>query len=221
MATRALAAKRDGLKWGFFALMLICVAIVIYADERFLIDPADPHWKHIEPVKYLLLPHGLFGVVALIAGAFQFSDRIRRSHLDVHRWMGRLYLAAVSIAAPIAIYLGTGPLEPRTIRIEQIFQGGLWWLCAAIGFVCILNRQLALHKAWMMRSYAFTLIFILSRVPDIAVKSYSDQGLGDMLWGLIVAALFAPDLVATLRLLARARRPAQARDPKAATGQAV
>ena len=102
--------------------------------------------------------------------------------------------------------MGTSAVEPRSIRVEQIFQGGLWWRCAAIAYVCIRNRQVALHKAWMTRSYAFTLIFILSRVPDIVVKQYTDQALSDMLWGLVVFALFAPELVTTARELARSRR---------------
>ena len=205
MATQSGTDGGDRLKWGFFALMLLCVGLVIYADEGFLIDPADPHWAHIAPIKWLLLPHGLFGITALVAGGFQFSERIRRDRLQLHRWLGRVYLVAVSIAAPLAVMMGTGPVEPASIRVEQIFQGGLWWLCAAIAYACIRNRQVALHKAWMMRSYAFTLIFVLSRVPDIVVKHYSDQALSDMLWGLVVLALFAPDLTSTARELARLR----------------
>jgi hypothetical protein len=218
MATRTLAARRDPLKWGFFAVMLICVAIVLFVDERFLIDPAHPRWAHFEPIKWLLLPHGLFGLVALVAGAAQFSDRIRRDHLQAHRWIGRLYLVAVSISAPIALYIGTGPTQPATIHVEQIFQAGLWWLCAAIGFVCILNGQVARHKAWMMRSYAFTLIFILSRVPDAVVKSYTDQALADLLWGLVVLALLAPEVILTARELSRKWRSAPLRRAEAVDG---
>ncbi|MDB5672468.1 MAG: hypothetical protein JWO25_3427 [Alphaproteobacteria bacterium] len=211
MATRGFADGRDHLKWGVFALVAACALAVAYVDERFLIRASDPHWRHIEPVKWLLLPHGLFGLTALVAGAVQFSDRIRRAYLPVHRWVGRLYLLSVSIAAPLAFYIGTGPIEPASIRVEQAFQSGLWWLSAAIGFACIRNRQIAAHKAWMMRSYAFTLIFVVSRVPDLVFASYSDQMLSDLLWGLVVLALFVPELGTTMRELARLRgrrRPA-------------
>jgi hypothetical protein len=195
---------RDPAKWGFFALMGLATLLVLWVDDRFWFDARDPHWKHISAVKWWLVPHGLFGVTALLTGAAQFSDTLRRARPKLHRWLGRTYLAAVSIAAPIGLLVGTGPTEPVTIHIEQWFQAGLWWLCAAIAFVCILNRQIQLHRAWMMRSYGFTLVFVTSRVPDAFLKSYSDQFLADMLWGLVALALFAPDVILTVRELARA-----------------
>jgi uncharacterized membrane protein len=208
------AAVADRVKWSFFALMGLCVLLVLWADERFLIDPADPHWKHIAPVKWLLLVHGLGGLTALTAGALQMSSRIRRSRTALHRLLGKVYLTAVSVSAPVAIYMGTSRLEPATIRIEQIFQGGLWWLSAMIAWACIRSGQMPLHKSWMMRSYAFTLIFVTSRVPDAFVKSYSDQALSDMLWGLVVVGVLAPELILTSQTLWRIRS-ARARHARA------
>ena len=72
---------------------------------------------------------------------------------------------------------------------------------------------MALHKAWMMRSYAFTLIFVLSRVPDAFISSYSDQLLSDMLWSLVVVALIAPETILTNQTLLRIRS-AKARHAK-------
>ena len=37
-------------------------AVVVWFDERFWINPADPHWKHVAPVKWLLALHGLAGL---------------------------------------------------------------------------------------------------------------------------------------------------------------
>jgi hypothetical protein len=129
--------------------------------------------------------------------------------------MGKVYLGAVTVSAPIATYIGTGPLEPASIHVEQYFQGGLWLACALIGWACILSGQMAMHKAWMMRSYGFTLIFVLSRVPDAFIKSYSDQFLSDMLWGLVIVALIAPELILTAQTLLRIRN-AKARHAAAA-----
>jgi len=204
-STRASSTASDRLKWAFFGIMALAVLIVLWTDERFWLNPADPHWKRIDPVKYLLMVHGLGGVTALVAGATQFSSRIRRTRIALHRTMGRIYLGAVTISAPIATYIGTGPLEPATIHVEQYFQGGLWLACALIGWACIRNGQMAIHKAWMMRSYGFTLIFVLSRVPDAFIKSYSDQFLADMLWSLVILALIAPELILTAQTLLRIR----------------
>jgi len=199
------ASTADYVKWSFFALMGLCVLLVLWTDERFWLDPANPHWKHVAPVKYLLMVHGLGGATALTAGAFQMSSRIRRLRPAFHRALGKVYIGAVSVSAPVAIYMGTSSLEPVTIHVEQVFQGGFWLLSAWIAYACIRSGQIALHKPWMMRSYAFTLIFITSRVPDAFIQSYSDQFLSDMLWGLVAIGLVAPELILTTQTLWRIR----------------
>jgi len=212
--SRTAFTMADRVKWSFFALMGACVLLVLWVDERFWINPADPHWKHVAPVRYLLMLHGLAGATALTAGAVQMSSRIRRSQPAFHRMLGKIYIGAVSVSAPVAVYMGTSTLEPVTIRFEQIFQGGFWLLSAWIAFACIRSGQMQLHKTWMMRSYAFTLIFITSRVPDAFVKSYSDQFLSDMLWGLVAIGLVAPELILTAQTLWRIR-VAKARSARA------
>lgn len=215
-STRGSAAAQ--VKYAFFGLMGVFVLMVLWTDERFWLDPSHPHWKHVAPVKGLLALHGLAGVTALTVGALQMSSRIRRLRPEVHRLLGKIYIGAVSISAPVAIYMGTSSLEPPSIRVEQVFQGGFWWLSALIAWACIRSGQMPLHKAWMMRSYAFTLIFITSRVPDAFVSSYSDQALSDMLWGLVAVGLVAPELILTSQALWRVRS-ARARQARVAQEQ--
>lgn len=207
-------ATADHLKHGFFILIGLCVLLVLWTDERFWINPADPHWKHIAPVKWLLAVHGLGGLTALTAGALQMSSRIRNTRTALHRTLGKVYITAVCISAPIAIYMGTSTLEPVGIRFEQIFQGGLWAGSALIAWACIRSGQMQLHKAWMMRSYAFTLIFVTSRVPDAFITHYSDQFLSDMLWSLVVVGAIAPEIILTAQSLWRIRS-AKARHARA------
>lgn len=210
----------DHIKYAFFAVIGLCVLLVLWTDERFWINPSDPHWKHVAQVKWLLVFHGLGGATALSTGAFQMSSRIRRLRPRLHHALGRTYLVAVCVSAPVAIYMGTSSLEPASIHVEQIFQGGLWLLSALVAWACILNGQMALHKAWMMRSYAFTLIFVVSRVPDAFISSYSDQFLSDMLWSLVVAGLIAPEAILTGHTLLRIRA-AKARSVKPSSSSAT
>jgi len=185
--------------------MGLCVLLVLWVDERFWFNPADPHLHRIAAYKGLLLLHGLGGTTALLTGASQFSSRIRRTRTALHRTLGKVYIGAVCFSAPIAFYIGTGPLEPSTIHVEQMFQAGLWCACALVAWASIRSGQVAIHKAWMMRSYGFTLIFVLSRVPDAFISSYSDQFLSDMLWGLVIVALIAPETILTAQTLLRIR----------------
>jgi hypothetical protein len=206
MVGSAVRAERDYAKWAFFSLMAAFTLLVIYVDERFLVIPSDPEWRHITRFKWWLLPHGLAGATALLTGPMQFSDALRKSRPQLHRLAGRLHVGAIClVAAPLAFYIGV-VYEPKVIHLQQAFQAGLWWLTTAVAFISILNRQVERHKAWVARSYCFCLIFILSRVPDAFVHLTNAQ-LADELWSLTVAALVAPDLALTARDLLRRRKP--------------
>ena len=218
MATsaRAPSSTSDRIKWIFFGIMALFVLLVLWVDERFWFNgAADPHLQRIAAYKGLLLLHGLGGATALTAGGLQMSSRIRRTRIALHRTLGKVYLGAVCFSAPIALYIGTSPLEPVTIHVEQVFQAGFWALSALIAWACIRSGQMPLHKAWMMRSYGFTLIFILARVPDAFMNTEDPQFLSDMLWSLVIAALIAPELILTTQTLLRIRS-AKARHAAAA-----
>jgi len=208
MATSARSsAPTDLLKYSFFAILGLCILLVLWVDERFWFHAAtDPHLQRIAAYKTLLILHGLGGATALTCGTLQMSSRIRRLKPALHRTLGKVYLGAVCFSAPIALYVGTGPLEPVTIHVEQVFQAGFWALSALIAWACIRSNQMPLHKAWMMRSYGLTLIFIFARIPDAFMDTEADpQFLSDMLWSLVIVALIAPETILTAQTLWRIR----------------
>ncbi len=42
----------------------------------------------------------------------------------------------------------------------------VWFLCTLAAFLTARNRQLTAHRQWMIRSYVFTLNFLITRVPN-------------------------------------------------------
>jgi uncharacterized membrane protein len=202
--TRQPALMNDWLKFSFFGLVGLSFLAVLWVDDRFWFDPSDPHARRVVAFRSLLMLHGLTGLTALTVGALQMSSRIRTLKPALHRALGNVYIVAVCLSAPIAIYIGISALEPVSIHVEQVFQGGLWLGCALVAWVCARTRQMAMHRDWMIRSYGFTLVFVLSRIPDVFISHYSDQFLSDMLWGLIICALIAPEAITTASAIRRA-----------------
>jgi uncharacterized membrane protein len=189
------------LKWVLFAFMAVATIIAVYGSEGFLFNANDPEWKHIAPFRWLLLVHALAGVTALLAGPLQFSTRLRTARPAFHRMLGRVYVGAVAIAAPLAVYIGV-TFEKPPLSYEQWAQGGIWFLATLIAFVAIRKRQVPLHRQWMMRSYAFTFIFVSSRVPfAFPAVNLNNGQLTTLLWYLIVVALVVPDLPAVYNVL--------------------
>src|SRR3984957_14675529 len=73
----------------------------------------------------LLIPHTLAGILALLIGPINFSSRIRRRHLQLHRVLGPIYVLSVSVGAASGGALATGsPGLPGTSM-----QAAAWIVC--------------------------------------------------------------------------------------------
>jgi uncharacterized membrane protein len=167
-------ASSGGLqpKHFLFVVLGLLTLFVIYNNERFIIDHSDPLWTYYLPVRWLLVPHGITGALALCLGASQFSTRLRQRHARLHRILGRCYVTAVALSAPVGIYI-TIMRNELPLRVAVITQATLWFLTTAVAFYCIRHRNFQQHRQWMIRSYAITLIFVTDRVLD-AIPGLAD-----------------------------------------------
>ena len=201
------APTRINAKWALFAVMALLTLGVMWTDERFLVDSADEEWAHIAPFKWWLLLHGLAGFAALFIGPLQFSERLRRTHTKLHRVLGRIYIGAICIAAPMAIYIGDHWEENIHSAIEGWAQAGGWMLCAVLAFVFAMKRNIPRHRQWVARSYGFTFVFIMARAPHIVSWHWkTNEDFVTYRWFLVFAALIVPDLILQWDDLTRQRK---------------
>ena len=122
--------------------------------------------------RHLLIPHTLCGLIALLSGPIQFSARLRRRYLGVHRVLGRTYVVSVFIGAATGVALATGrPGFPGTSM-----QAAAWIVCTTAAFLTARNRQIIQHRQWMVRSYAVTFTFVSSRVLNLWPRYWSHLG---------------------------------------------
>jgi uncharacterized membrane protein len=186
----------------FFAAFGLLTLFVFYLYETPFLDSKSPVWQHVEPVKWMLLPHAVAGAVALLLAPFQFSARLRRRSMRLHRVLGRLYVAGTAVSAPLAI--------PVAI------QSCGWLLTTALALYAVRRGDIRQHQEWMIRSYPFAMVFVLARavlaVP--AVRELGEVGFVSVVWSLIAAACFVPSLVIGWRALLK-RAPAPAVRPAA------
>ena len=154
--------------WGLFKRSMfvtlgLMFLFVLWRNERFILDHSHPDWAYYSPVRWWLLPHALGGLIALVAGPFQFSSRLRQRHLQIHRITGRAYLIGVAIAVPFSVYLS---LTHSTLafRFFLLTLAAAWFLTTAVAFAAVRNRNIQIHREWMVRSYAITSTFVTTRV---------------------------------------------------------
>jgi len=152
------------LLFGFVGLMYI---YVLYHNESFLVRPADPEWAHIATFKWWLLPHALAGCCALLLGPMQFSDRLRRRFLGLHRIIGRFYVAGVFVLAPLGTYIQYFEERmggSREFSVAAGVDAALLMITTGIAFAFIRKGKIQQHRQWMTRSFAVALVFLEVRV---------------------------------------------------------
>jgi len=117
--------------WIVFGLM---TALVILTRDRTLLDPHSFLRQRYAPIPLLMFLHGIPGAIALFIAPFQFSSRLRQSHIGMHRFMGRLYIFCVAVAAsisiPVAVILG-----PSVLVMAVTTQAIGWIVTTATPFI--------------------------------------------------------------------------------------
>jgi len=188
----------------FFAVFGLMTLFVFYLYETPFLDSKSPVWQHVEPVKWLLLPHAVAGTVALLLAPFQFSARLRRRWMRAHRVMGRLYVAGAAISAPLAVPVAI-ILGPPSLVMAAVIQSCGWLLTTAVAVYAVRAGDIRQHQEWMIRSYPFAMVFVVARallaVP--AVRALGEPGFVSVVWSCIAAACFIPSLVISWRALSR------------------
>jgi len=158
----------------WISLGLTSLFVFITSEALLVTDYPMYHAYRLQVIadRLLLIPHTLGGVIALLAGAMQFSSRLRERHLKFHRILGRVYVISVFIGALTGVALAAGrPGLPGTSM-----QAAAWIVCTTAAFITARNRQIAQHRQWMVRSYAVTFTFVTSRVLNLWPLYWSHLG---------------------------------------------
>ena len=181
----------------WISLGLITLFVFITSEVMLVTDYPMYHAYRLQVIadRHLLIPHTLAGTFALLAGPLQFSTRFRQRHLQIHRVLGRLYALSVFAGSFTGIALAWGrPGLPGTSM-----QAAAWMVCTTAAVIAARNRQVAVHRQWMARSYAVTFTFVSSRILNLVPAYWSH--LGDVLSAVgVIAFTLASILIVDLGL---------------------
>ena len=162
-------------------LVLLAVIFIAYAVPPYLsLDPAQARIQPMPPhASYypLLVTHIFLGSIALLAACLQVWPWLRRSHLAVHRWSGRVYVAVALIASVCVMIISPMGLYGANQRVANTMLALLWFGTTLAGYRAIRHRRFADHRQWMLRSFALAFSIVAFRV-----------------WMLIAFAVFVPEI---------------------------
>ncbi len=109
--------------------------------------------------------HVFASVAALALGPWQFSERIRRAVPQLHRWMGRVYLAVgVGIGGLSGLYMATHAYGGLFAKLGFGSLAVAWMFTGLRAFQCIRRGDVSEHRKWMIRNFSLTLAAVTLRL---------------------------------------------------------
>jgi uncharacterized membrane protein len=144
----------------------------------------DDAYFYVMPLPVVL--HILGALPFCILGAFQFSPGFRRRWPRWHRLAGRLVVPCGITAGLSGLWMTQfyPLLQTDLLYSFRMLFGSAMVLSLALGLVAILRRDIAHHRAWMLRGYAIG-------------QGAGTQALTSLIWVLV----FGPQSELTRELL--------------------
>lgn len=123
--------------------------------------------------------HMAGGTLILLLGPIQFSDWFRNKFLDLHRFLGKIYLLGAGLAglSALGISLISSCLPCRVslflLAVFMILSSGLAW-------ITIKQHNIKAHRQFMIRSYVCALAFVTVRIDGIIPLDFLFSNIEDV-----------------------------------------
>jgi uncharacterized membrane protein len=150
---------------GWSLMFLLSLAIVAYAGA-ILVTRAFPDelWPSLHVHSFAISVHIVGAILALALGPFQFLPRLRSRKMNVHRWIGRLYLLGVLAGGSSGLYLAVFSYAGLSTHIGFGSLAVLWLASGLLAYRAIRARRIEVHRRWITRNFALTFAGVMLRL---------------------------------------------------------
>ncbi len=176
------AAARTGSGWGVPVALLVLILIPVVAGALRVVEilggaqvlPTNPR---IDAVPAPVVVHIIAAIAFAGLGAFQFSARLRRRRPGWHRRSGKGLIVAGMLVALSGLWMTlfyAGAPGGDLLWAVRLVVGSAVAVSLVLGLTAIRRRDIAAHRAWMIRAYALAVA--------AGTQSFT-QGVGEGLFG--------------------------------------
>ncbi|MEU4250941.1 DUF2306 domain-containing protein [Amycolatopsis sp. NPDC026612] len=155
----AQAAKPFWRRPWMIPLWLVTAAFLYLQVEPFVgtpesMAPVPPH-DGFAAYYPLLISHIVFGTVAMVTVTLAVWPWLRRQHPAVHRVAGRVYVTATVVGGVCGLIIM--PFAPPVGKVGVTMSTTLWIVTAIVAFVAARTGRFALHRKFMLYSFALVM----------------------------------------------------------------
>ena len=149
-------------------LGLLIVTSIMIAAHAFLfqagLSGGEDFQQRFAEFPLYAAAHVLGSGVALLIGGFQFLPRFRARRIDLHRWLGRVYLIAVLIGGIGGIYMAGYADGGIAGQFGFGLLGVVWLVSGWQAYAAIRRGDVQAHRIWMIRNFALTFAAVTLRI---------------------------------------------------------
>ena len=121
-------------------------------------NPAAALDAHFANERTLVLTHILPAILFMILGPLQFARGLRSRYPQLHRWSGRIFLAASALVGVTGLRLAYGKtIGGMDEKAAIVLFGTFFLISLGSALRHALRREFAQHREWMIRGYAIGL----------------------------------------------------------------
>jgi len=163
--------KSNYQRIGFGVVAVMGVLIGLYPVIYFLIERTfgllrmktggvlnDPLWN------LAFYMHIILGGIALLIGWTQFSGRLRRRNVKMHRTIGKVYIVSVILSAVGGVHIGFYATGGWISAVGFITLGLIWLYTTVKAYTTIRVGDVKRHSDFMTYSYAACFAAVTLRV---------------------------------------------------------
>lgn len=150
---------------------------------------------HLEGRALALYAHIAIAPLVLALLPFQFSTRLRVRCPGLHRWMGRTYALGVLMSGVAALSLAANTVAGPVAGLGFGLLAVLWIAVTARAVWLALQRRIAEHRVWMIRSAALTFAAVTLRLemPVLEMTLGIETGYPIVAWSCWVPNLIVAE----------------------------
>jgi uncharacterized membrane protein len=153
---------------GWVLLTIGALLIAVLSSRYFLLGAEvaapPPLLAMVSGRTVTFLLHVGGGIIALAAGAWNFLEWSRVRYLNLHRWLGRIYLVSVLVGGLAGLSLAITAQGGLAGKFGFGMLAILWIVTAVFAYRRIRQFDIESHRRWMIRNYALTFAAVTLRI---------------------------------------------------------
>jgi uncharacterized membrane protein len=184
-----------------WALVIILALMVGYIPIAYLMNGVEPFYLELKTPETLksmiwwsfLYAHIISGGIAILIGWVQFNKYLQTKRTQLHRTVGKIYLAAALACAVSGSYISFHATGGWLSALGFLTVSVLYFYTTLKGFTTIRNGQLAAHQDFMTYSYALCLSAVTLRLAVPFSYLFTDDYVFS--YSIIAWAAWMPNLL--------------------------